>query len=618
MPDRKPGSTSMTGVLGHTHPPFASRASARLFRTVSASALALLAVAGQLGAQLPTSCPNPDSLTVGLPEPLADVRYLSDDALEGRAVGSPGARCAADYIASRLRDLGLAPAGPNGTYFQTFTVRTGAALGPHNRLSVDGSTYVLGQDWVPLGFSANASLDGRLVYAGSGLSSADQAYDAYEHLDLTGRIAVVDWGDPDVMNGQPSQRADPHFKATVAAARHAAALVVLLPEGMALPSPQDEIRRQLSIPVVVVAGGAAAEGMRQAAHHDETVRLDTDVHPVERTARNVLASLRGSDPTLRDQYVVVGAHFDHLGRGGAGSGSLSPDVQQIHNGADDNASGVAGLLDVAGRLANGPPLDRSVLFIGFTGEERGLWGSGHFVTRPTIDLSSTVAMLNLDMVGRMTDDALTVFGTGTAKEWDTIVSEANATLSPPLVLSFNPQGYGGSDQTSFYAAGIPVLHFFTNTHADYHRPSDDWEKVNASGIDRVAELASRVASSLAGSLGAPAASLTPVKQPQRSPGAIEGPAARRTPGPWLGTIPDMTPQDFGVRVTGVQPGSPAEKAGMQAGDVIVSFDGRETPDLYAYAYALRGKKPGDKVEIVVDRDGTRLSLTAVLGTRPRP
>ncbi len=564
---------------------------------------------------MPPSCPRPDSVTSGFSEPLADVRYLADDALEGREVGSPGARCAADYIAGRLRELGLAPGGPGGSYFQTFTVREGTALGPGNRLSIAGRSYVLRRDWIPLGFTADTLLRRPLVYAGSGLSSPRGGADSFSRIDLTGKIAVVDWGDPNVVRGQPSQREDPHFKATVAADRHAAGLIVLLPEGMALPDPGGEIRHALPIPVVAVAGGAAAESVRQAARHKDDARLETSVHPIESGARNVLAVLRGTDPTLRRQYVVVGAHFDHLGWGGEGSGSLAPGAHEIHNGADDNASGIAGMLDIAARVASGQPLERSVLFIGFTGEERGLWGSGYFVAHPTIDLSSAIAMLNLDMVGRMTHDAVTVFGTGTAREWDGIVEEANESLEAPLSLSLNPEGYGASDQTSFYAEGIPVLHFFTNTHADYHRPTDDWQKINASGIDRVAELATRVTRRLAGAPGVPAQSLTLVKQPRRSPGATEQPVRGRTYGPYLGTIPDMTPRPFGVRITGVQPGSPAEKAGLRAGDVIVAFDGRETPDLYAYAYALRDKKPGDEVTIVVERDGERVTTKAVLAVR---
>ncbi len=582
-------------------------------RLVGAAFSLLLLPVSVLG-QAGRTCPDAAALTTGFSGPLADVRYLADDALEGREVGSPGARCAADYIAARFRELGLTPAGTGGTWFQSFPVRTGAVLGPGNALAISGRTYETGKEWVPFGFSATSTVSRPLIYAGSGLSSPGQPRDAFAHVDLTGKIAVVDWGDPDAVQGRSSQRTDPHFKATVAAGRHADALVVLLPDGMPLPSLAHEIRGSLSIPVVAVAGGAAAESVRQAARHGDEARLSAEVHPVTSEARNVVAELPGADPSLRAQHVVVGAHFDHLGRGGEESGSLAPDSHEIHNGADDNASGTAGLLDVAGRLTGRPRPARSVLFIAFTGEERGLWGSAQFVAHPTVDLSSVVAMLNLDMVGRMTDDAVTVFGTGTAEEWDHILTAENDSLTRPLDLSFNPEGYGSSDQTSFYAKGIPVLHFFTNTHADYHRPTDDWQKINAPGIDRVSDLAARIAERLAGAPGREPAELTPVQQERRSPGGgAESPT--RSYGPYLGTIPDMTPRDFGLRITGVREGSPAEKAGLKAGDVIVEFDGREIADLYAYAYALREKKPGDEVTIVVERDGKKISLEAVLGSR---
>jgi hypothetical protein len=582
-------------------------------RWLATAALLLLLAPAPLLAQDAATCPDRAALTAGFSQPLADVRYLADDALQGREVGSPGARCAAEYIAQRFRSLGLSPAGPDGSWFQAFPVRTGTELGPDNVLAISGRTYATGKEWIPFGFSATSTVRAALVYAGSGLSSPGQARDALAQVDLSGKIAVVDWGDPDAMAGGSSQRDDPHFKATVAAGRHAAALVVLLPDGMSLPSPAEEIRSALSIPVVAVAGGAAAESVRQAAQHDRNARVSVEVLPVTAQARNVVAQLPGADPSLSAQHVVVGAHFDHLGLGGEGSGSLAPDSHEIHNGADDNASGTAGLLDVAGRLAGGARPARSVLFIAFTGEERGLWGSARFVAHPTVELSSIVAMLNLDMIGRMTDDAVTVFGTGTAEEWDGILAAENDSMAHPLHLSFNPDGYGSSDQTSFYAQGIPVLHFFTNTHADYHRPTDDWWKINAEGLDEISNLAARITERLAGAAGTEPAELTPVQQ--QRPSARGDASPTRSYGPYLGTIPDMTPRDFGLRITGVREGSPAEKAGLRAGDVIVEFDGKEIPDLYAYAYALREKKPGDEVTIVVERDGQNVSLKAVLGSR---
>ncbi|HKJ01853.1 MAG TPA: M28 family peptidase [Longimicrobiales bacterium] len=577
-----------------------------LARGAALTPLALLLAAGA-SAQT-ASCPDPATLTAGVSAPLAHVRYLADDALEGREVGSPGARCAAAYIATQFESMGLRPAGSAG-FFQTFPVRKGAAFGPGNELGISNKGYALGKDWVPLGFSASASVNADLVYAGYGLSRPAAPDDAMAHADVDGKIMVVEWGDPDTQHGR-GLRADPHFKATVAAGRGAAGLLVLLPEGMELPSPDEEIRNALSIPVAAVTA-AAGQAVRAAARAGAGARVRTDVTSTTAEARNVVALLPGADPALADEFIVVGAHFDHLGWGG--EGSLAPDAHEIHNGADDNASGTAGLLDIAQRLATGPRPARSVVLIAFTGEEKGLWGSAHFVADPTVDLSRAVAMLNLDMVGRLTDNTVTVFGTGTAQEWEQVANAANAELARPLKLAFSPDGYGPSDHASFTAAGIPVLHFFTNTHADYHRPSDDWQKIDGAGIDRIAELAADITRELAGTDRTVAMALTKVRQER--PAAPAAGESSRGYGPYFGTIPDMTPRDFGLRITGVREGSPAEKAGLQAGDVVVEFDGKPIEDIYAYTYALRDKKPGDAVKVVVERDGTRFTFNAVLAVR---
>ncbi|MGD8318816.1 MAG: M28 family peptidase [Gemmatimonadota bacterium] len=571
--------------------------------------LALLAALPTPSAGQTQTCPVPGNINAGMPTPLAYVRYLADDALEGREVGSPGARCAAEYIAAHFRALGLEPAGDQGSFFQTFEVRKGAALGQDNELGIAGAAYLADKDWTPLGFSANDTIDGTLVYAGYGVSRPGEPDDAYAHADLTGKVAVVEWGDPDAQSSH-GLRADPHFKATVAAGRHAAGLLVLLPDSMELPSLAEEVRNALSIPVGVVSG-ASAGAVRDAARDGAEAHLVTDVHPTTAEARNVVAMLPGSDPSQKNEYVIIGAHFDHLGWGG--EGSLAPDVHEVHNGADDNASGVAGLLDIAGRLARGMPPSRSVVFIAFTGEEKGLWGSAHYVAHPTVDLSHAQAMLNLDMVGRLVENTVTVFGTGTAVEWETVATSADSALAKPLKLAFSPDGYGPSDHASFTAAGIPVLHFFTNTHADYHRPTDDWQKIDGDGIDRIAELATGITRRLAGGGAQVAMSLTPVKQ-ERPAAPAEGEASRGY-GPYFGSIPDMTPRDFGVRLTGVREDSPAAKAGLEGGDVIVEFDGKPISDIYAYTYALRDKKPGDVVKVVVERDGKRITMTAVLGER---
>lgn len=400
-----------------------------------------------------TACPDARALTRGVTEPLATVRYLSDDALEGRRAGSAGERCAGDYIATHFRQLGLRGAGTDGTYFQD----------------------------VPLASIVN-----------------------------------------------------PH-----------------------------------------AAGG---------------------------TGRNVLALLDGADPRLRDEYIIIGAHYDHLGRGGAGS--LAPDSSAIHNGADDNASGVAALLRAAALLRDAPRPVRSVVFIAFTGEESGLLGSAHFTRAPTVPLDHVRAMLNLDMVGRLGGAPLIVYGVETALEWRSVL-ETEAQRAG-LTLALRGEGYGPSDHTSFYSIDVPVLHFFTNTHADYHRPSDDWQKVDAVGLERVAQLVSGVTRSLA----------TPVSMLTLRRGAGQPPRASGGGyGAWLGTVPDFQPVERGVLLGGVTTGSPGDVAGLRRGDILIRLGSHEIKDLEAFTAALRAHRPGDEVDVVVIRDGAEVRLRAVLGRR---
>ncbi len=564
----------------------------------------------------PLSCPDPAGTIGDLSVPLAHVRYLADDALEGREVASPGARCAAEYIAGYLQSVGLNPAGRDGSYYQTFSVRMGSRLGAPNRLELGGESFEAGSGWSPYGFSASGDVEAPLVYVGPGVSRPGEEEDAFAHLDVEGKIVVVEGSGPGEGSGDGFST-DPHFKASVAAGRGAAAVLVLLPEGMALPELDREMRPSVRVPAVALLEPLAGR-IRTAAEAGETLRLTTTVEPLMREARNVVAVLPGADPVLQDEVVIVGAHYDHLGLGG--SGSLAPDEYGVvHNGADDNASGTAALLEVARRLASASEVPaRTVLFIAFTGEEKGLWGSGRYVEDPILPLEKTVAMINMDMVGRLRDNTLTVYGVGTAEEWPDFLERLNERQAEPFQISEIPDGFGPSDQSSFYGKGIPVLHFFTNTHTEYHRPEDDWQLIDARGLERVVALVTDVVAALAGTPGGEVMALTPVEG-AGNPHAGATPGEEEAPGPgygpYLGTIPDMTPQDFGVRITGVRKESPAEKAGLRGGDVIVEFGGEEIADLYALTYALRDHRPGDRVEIVVLRDGERITLTAVLGRR---
>jgi len=595
-----------------------------MFRIVSAlvGLMAAFLLPGPIGvsstllAQETTACAAPGPIVGDLTGGIAHIRYLADDVLEGREAGSPGARCAGDYIAEFFRSLGLEGAGPAGSFFQTFPVQMGSVLGRENHFEVAGQGMRLRQDWIPFAFSASDRVTGELVYGGPGVSMPGNPDDRYAHLDLEGKIVVVEGTDPHGSE-EGSVAGDPHHKASIAAGRGAAAVLVLLDEGQTLPDPTREERPEVPIPAVAVSP-AAAEAIREATRDGETVTLESAVEPRMVEIRNVVAMIPGSDPTLAREVVVVGAHYDHLGYGG--DGSLAPDARAIHNGADDNASGTAALMELARHLMEpGHRPSRSVLFLAFTGEEKGLWGSSYYVNHPLIPLENTVAMLNMDMVGRLRDNTLTVYGTGTAAEMPNLVEEVNQELDQPFVLATIPDGFGPSDHSQFYGADVPVIMLFTNTHAEYHRPEDDWELINPQGLERIVEYAEDLTLALAGSSTTHAMALTFQEGAGNPHGAMAAAADEeegrpsRGYGAYMGTIPDMTPRDFGVRVTGVREDSPAEKAGLQGGDVLVEFGGHEITDLYAYTYALREFQPGEEVEVVVLRDGERLTFTAVLG-----
>lgn len=319
--------------------------------------------------------------------------------------------------------------------------------------------------------------------------------------------------------------------------------------------------------------------------------------------QNVIAIIPGSDPSIRHEYVVVGAHFDHLGRNSFNA--LDPDAgTAIRHGADDNASGTAGVMELA-RLFVKRPTKRSIILLNFSGEELGLLGSAYFVAHSPIALDSMILMLNLDMVGRLRENKLIVQGVGSATELKPFMDSLN-TAAGHFTMSAVPDGYGPSDQASFYGAGVPVLFFFTDAHEDYHRATDVASKINILGEAHVIDFAAAVLREM----GDRPSRLTFVKT---APPRQMGPGGN---GAWFGSIPDMGAVDvIGVRLTGVTAGSPADKAGAKKGDVIVEFGGDPIKDIYEYTAALGKHRPGDAVKVVVLRDGQRVTLDAVLGKR---
>ena len=323
--------------------------------------------------------------------------------------------------------------------------------------------------------------------------------------------------------------------------------------------------------------------------------------------QNVAALLPGSDPALRHQYLVIGAHFDHLGR--SPESATDPGAKDaIRNGADDNASGTAAVLELARLLAR-QPVKRSVIFLAFSGEELGLLGSQYFVEHPPVPLDSLQAMLNFDMIGRVRNEKLLVYGVGTSPDLPELVRRANdAAGAGRFALTAIGDGFGPSDHSSFFGKNVPVLHFFSDLHSDYHAATDDVERINAGGAARVIALAERVARELGD---------RPTRLPfTRAAPRVAAMGPREGSDVYFGSVPDMAAVDAGgMRLTGVRPGSPAEMAGLRDGDVIVEFGGRVVKDLYEYSDALYSRKPGDVVQVVVLRGGQRLTLTATLGRR---
>jgi len=333
-----------------------------------------------------------------------------------------------------------------------------------------------------------------------------------------------------------------------------------------------------------------------------TASGEAEVQAIRTAVKNVIGVLKGEGP-LREETIIVGAHYDHLGRGDVGSMAAPGSAKEIHNGADDNASGTAGLLELARRLGHrDKPLPRRLVFIAFTAEERGLLGSANYVESPLFPLKETIAMFNMDMIGRMEQDKLVVFGTGTSSRWEPLVDQAGTANN--LVLSKKPEGFGPSDHASFYGKEIPVLHLFTGTHSDYHRPSDDWEKINAEGMERIVNLFETVILETANA----------EKRPDLIKVAGKATLERTGTRPYFGSIPDFAKEVEGYALQGVSPDSPADKGGLKAGDVIVRLGDKKIGGLDDFDLALRNFKAGEQVSVAVLRDGKEVTLNVTLST----
>jgi hypothetical protein len=572
---------------------------------------------------------------------LDDIKRLSAPEMEGRGDGSKGLTRAAHLIEQRYKTLGLEPAGTNG-YLQPFTLITGAQIKGKNHFVVHNQSAKtelnLNQDYVPFSFSASGSATGQVVFAGYGASADEFGYDDYAGLDVKDKIVVLLRYEPPGFaaksgNTGLTQHSQLVTKA-INARNHGAKAVVLL-NGKLQPGEEDLLTRFGSVSGPVNSGillvqakndasakwfQAAGKSLKELQEQinsatkpasfafpaDLRMTLDVGIETTRATVNNVLAYLPGQT----DEYIILGAHYDHLGRGNFDS--LAPSqIGQIHPGADDNASGTAGVLELARRLAplKGKPgkLRRGVLFMNFAGEELGLLGSAHWVEEPTRPLEKAVAMLNMDMIGRIKDDKVFIGGVGTGSTFKSTLELAQS--KAPFKIESSPGGYSSSDHTSFVAKKIPVLFFFSGLHSDYHKPSDTWDKINAVSAVRLLDLVDSVTEQLDAA----------AERPQFMTVAEEKPVGVVSSGggygPYFGSIPDFGQIENGVKFSDVKPGSPAAKAGLKGGDILVQFGDKPIKNLYDFTDALRRSKIGDVVEVKVLRDNQPLTVKVTLEQR---
>ena len=553
---------------------------------------------------------------------LDHIKYLSGDEREGRFPGSRGSKEAIDYIVNELKSSGVGPAGTDG-YTQFFDFTIGIKMNGENTLSVNGKPYDVNEDFIPVEFSSNGMASSGLTFVGYGYSIDDSMdWNDYKNINVENRWAMIIRGGPDgdhphskFVNHNPLRK-----KAMLARDNKAAGVLFVdfdeggelmslkhTPNSTAIGIPVIHISRTLADKLLAGRLGSFQTKINESKSPysieiDTKLKAHISLEKEKVSVPNILGILEGSDEKLKNEYIILGAHFDHLGFGGNGSGSLSMNSREVHNGADDNASGTAGVLEIAAKLSSqSEKLKRSVIFMAYNAEEEGLLGSKYFVDNPTIDLTKITAMINMDMIGRMSDKKVTIGGTGTSPSFKSILDE----LEPYYDINIrrSSEGYGPSDHASFYVNDIPVLFFFTGTHTDYHKPSDDWEQINAEGEKQILEMVHDIIYKI-DSIDA--------QLVFTESGPKEGAQTRRSFKVTLGVIPSYGSEAEGLEIDGARPDGPAGKAGLKKGDIIIEIDGKDIKNIYDYMYRLGELKPGENINVKVRRGENILNLTVNL------
>jgi hypothetical protein len=565
------------------------------------------------------------------------VRYLASPDLKGRGTGDPGLEKAADYLTKQFRSMKLEPVFGK-SYAQAFPVTTNARPGSNNQFAhaVNGSRKALkfDEDFRAFNFSDSGGFEGQVVFAGYGISAPEHHYDDYEGIDAKDKVVLVlrhepqEFDDKSVFAGRLYTDHAQFWSKAANAKRHGARAVVLIHDRGNHPHESEELERfgraagpgNAGIPFVqvktaVVEEWLKAAGKDLAAIQDsidkdlrpqsfafpDSVRVEgrTDLKREVRTVRNVAAYLPGET----DEYIVIGAHYDHLGLGEQFSMAPS-EAGKPHLGADDNASGTAGVVELARYFAAQPKQKRGILFLAFAGEELGLLGSRHYVDNPALPLDRAAAMINLDMIGRLREGKVYVGGSRTGTTFKELLDEVFGKSEIKADVT-GTTDVGSSDHVSFSTKQVPALFFFSGLHTDYHKPSDTWDKIDGPGTAKLLETIAQVATRLRG---------------EERPKFVAVPAPKvggggAGYGAWFGSIPDFGEVPKGIKFAGVTPGSPADKAGLKGGDILVEFEGKPIGNLYDFTYALRAKKPGDMVKVKVLRGADTVEAEVTLGQR---
>jgi len=553
------------------------------------------------------------------------ISYLASDELKGRLTGSAGDSLAAEYIRKDLKESGLIPLYDKG--FQHFRITDKIINGPANSLKISGTSLTLGTDFATFAFSQNSSFGGEVVFAGYGfeINGDSLKWSDYTGNDVKGKIVMILRADPEIEKTMSPFIRYSRDRDKVLQAKDMGASAVLLVSGKIFDS-EDKFEslakgdQSVGIPAFRISRKIANQilepkklaiedlekklnELRKPASFNTGVTVSGQSDVVETTipTRNVVMEIPGTDKTLKDQYVIIGAHFDHLGIGGAGSGSRVPDTLGVHHGADDNASGVGMALELAQKLAATPNSHkRSILVISFAGEEEGLLGSKHFTDKPEIDLNKVNAMVNLDMVGRLNENSqVQIGGVGTTDSFKKIIYASTDTTV--LKLSLSEEGYGPSDHASFYGKNIPVLFVTSGAHLDYHTPADTWDKINYQGMVKISDVAYKIIVDLANMD-------TKLTFKEAGP-KVEVSRGTRRKGVTLGIMPDFAGNvKNGLRADLVTPGKPAALGGMKKGDIITSINAKPVNNIQDYMFRMNQLKHGETISVEVLRDSQKVVL----------